>query len=280
MSHQMARAQTFRDLHRQSGTFIIPNPFDVGSARLLAASGFPALATSSAGYAFAQGCRDHDVGRDAVMAHVESIAAATDLPVTADLGNGFADAPDQLAEAIGRAARAGAVGASIEDATGRSDEPLYPLPLAVERIRAAAAAARSQPFPFMLTARADNLLVGRGDLDDVVRRLRAYQDAGADVLYAPGLTRLDEAAAVMSAVDLPVNVVIGLHKTEFGFSELSDLGVKRISLGSTLARVAYGALMWAAREMRQTGTFAFAGEAVPYDEISRMLGPSGERRAP
>lgn len=273
MRTQTERAIAFRALHERDHAFIIPNPWDVGTARLLAHLGFEALATTSAGYAFSLGQRDNTVGREQVMDHVRAIAGATDLPVSADLENGFGDDPRTVAETIQLAGDAGLVGGSIEDSTTRPDHPIYDLGLAVERVRAAAQVARSFPYPFTLTARAENYLVGRRDLEDTIRRLRAYQEAGADVLYAPGLVSKDDIAAVVSSVDRPVNVLMGFQGgSHLSLAELSDLGVKRVSVGAALSRVALGAFLRAAREMREHGTFELAVEAVSSREISAMFG--------
>jgi 2-methylisocitrate lyase-like PEP mutase family enzyme len=207
MRTQAEKGRLFRVLHERDGAFIIPNPFDVGTARLLARLGFEALATTSAGYAFSVGRRDNTVGRDEMMAHVAAIASATDLPVSADLENGFGDDPETVAETIRRAAASGVVGGSIEDSTARPGDPIYAHERAVERVRAAAEAAHTRSFPFTLTARAENYLVGRPDLKDTIRRLQAYQEAGADVLYAPGLASQDDIAAVVRSVDRPVNAL-------------------------------------------------------------------------
>ncbi|MCZ4306265.1 isocitrate lyase/phosphoenolpyruvate mutase family protein [Zoogloeaceae bacterium G21618-S1] len=271
MTTQEDKGRAFRALHQGEGAFIIPNPWDVGTARLLAHLGFEALATTSAGYAFSAGQRDSTIGREAMMAHVRTLVAATELPVSADLENGFGDDPDTVAETLRQAVAAGLVGASIEDATGRPEAPLYALPQAVERIRAAAEVVRALPFPFMLTARAENYLVGQPDLDDTIARLQAYQAAGADVLYAPGLTSREDIAAVVRAVDRPVNVVMGLQGVRLTLAELSALGVKRVSVGSALSRAALGAFLRAAREMRTHGSFTFSDEAVGFDEISAMF---------
>lgn len=273
MSMQAEKGQAFRALHQRVGAFIIPNPWDIGTARILAHLGFEALATTSMGYAFSAGLRDGAVGRDRMMEHVAVIAAATDLPVSADLENGFGDAPEMAAETIRLAAAAGVVGGSIEDATGRPDHPIYEREHAAERVRAAAEAARALPFPFTLTGRAENYLHGRPDLKDTIARLQAYQDAGAEVLYAPGLATKDDIAAVVSSVDRPVNVVMGLRGVQLGLSALSELGVKRISVGSALCRAALGAFLRAAQEMREHGTFAFANDAANPREISAMFAP-------
>src|ERR1700758_1720771 len=210
-STQAEKASAFRALHQRPGAFIIPNPWDVGSARLLAHLGFEALATTSMGYAFSLGRLDNTLGREETLAYASAIASATHLPVSADLENGFGDAPETVAETIRLAAAAGVVGGSIEDATGRPDKPIYDKEHAIDRIRAAAAAVRGLPFPFTLTARAENYLHGRPDLRDTIARLQAYQEAGADVLYAPGLATKDDIAAVGRSVDRPVNVVMGLR---------------------------------------------------------------------
>jgi 2-methylisocitrate lyase-like PEP mutase family enzyme len=271
VSTQAPKASAFRALHERDGAFIIPNPWDVGTARLLASLGFEALATTSAGYAFSVGQRDNTIGREAMLAHVRAIASATDLPVSADLENGFGDDPETVAETIRLAAAAGAVGGSIEDSTNRPGVPIYERQLAVERVRAAAVAARSLPFPFTLTGRAENYLVGRPDLEDTIERLQAYQEAGANVLYAPGLTSKDDIAAVVRAVDRPVNVVMGLQGSRLSLAALAEIGVRRVSVGSALSRAALGAFLRAAREMRDHGTFTFADEAVSYREISDMF---------
>ena len=265
---QADKAQAFRALHQRAAAFIIPNPWDVGSARLLAHLGFEALATTSMGYAFSLGRRDNTLDREQVLAHARDISSATELPVSADLENGFGDSPAIAAETIKLAAAAGVIGGSIEDATGRADHPIYEIDQAVERVRAAVEAARSLSFPFTLTARAENYLHGRPDLKDTIRRLLAYQAAGADVLYAPGLATKDDIAAVVRAVDRPVNVVMGLKGVQLSLAELSALGVKRVSVGSALSRAALGAFLRAAREMREHGTFTFAAQAASSKEIS------------
>jgi 2-methylisocitrate lyase-like PEP mutase family enzyme len=271
MRSQAEKASAFRALHERSGAFVIPNPWDVGTARLLAHLGFEALATTSAGYAFSIGVQDNAVGRDRMMVHLGVMSSATDLPVSADLENGFGDDPEKVAETIRMAAAAGVVGGSIEDSTSRADDPVYELERAVERVRAAAEAARALPFPFTLTARAENHIVGRPDLGDTIRRLQAYQEAGADVLYAPGLATREDIAAVVAAVDRPVNVLMGLQGVRLGLAELSGMGVKRVSVGSALSRAALGAFLRAGREMREQGTFGFADEAVSYRDISALF---------
>ena len=271
MLTQAEKGAAFAELHARTGAFIIPNPWDAGTARLLAGIGFEALATTSAGHAFSTGQSDNTITRDEALAHVAAIAAATDRPVSADLENGFGDDPSIVAETIRMAAAAGIVGGSIEDASSRTNGVPYNIRLAAERIRAAADAVRALPFRFMLTARAENYLVERPDLPDTIRRLQAYQEAGADVLYAPGLCGADDIATVVRSVDRPVNVVMGLAGAQFSLATLSDLGVKRVSVGSALARAAFGAVCRAAQEMRELGTFEFAREAIGYAEINSMF---------
>lgn len=271
MTTQAEKALSFRALHERAAAFIIPNPWNAGTARLLEHLGFEALATTSMGYAFSTGRRDGTLNRGEALAHMSGIASATHLPVTADLENGFGDAPEIVAETIRLAAGTGVVGGSIEDATGRPEEGIYELSYAVERVRAAAEASRALPFPFTLTARSENFLHERPDLADTIRRLQAYQEAGADVLYAPGLTTKDDIAAVVRSVDRPVNVVMGLRGVQLSLAKLSEIGVKRVSVGSALCRVALSAFLRAAREMQEHGTFAFASEAVSPKEVSSML---------
>lgn len=270
---QEDKGRIFRALHERDEAFIIPNPWDVGTARLLAHLGFEALATTSMGYAFSLGRLDNTLGREETLAYASAIASATHLPVSADLENGFGDAPQAVAETIRLAAEAGVVGGSIEDATGRADQPIYEMEKAIERVQAAVAAARALPFIFTLTARAENYLHGRPDLKDTIKRLQAYQEAGAEVLYAPGLATKDDIAAVVGSVDRPVNVVMGLRGVRLSLDELSTIGVKRISVGSALCRTALGAFLRAATEMRDRGSFNFASEAASPKEIGAMLRP-------
>jgi 2-methylisocitrate lyase-like PEP mutase family enzyme len=271
MSTQTEKGSAFRALHEREGAFIIPNPWDAGTARLLAHLGFEALATTSAGYAFSTGQRDNTVARHQVMRHLSVMVAATNLPVSADLENGFGDAPEVVAETFRLAAAAGIVGGSIEDATGQTDHPIYEEELAAERVRAAAAVVHALPFAFTLTGRAENYLHGRRNLKDTIERLQAYQEAGADVLYAPGLTSKEEIAAVVSSVDRPVNVLAGLQGVQLNLTAFSELGVKRISVGSALCRAALGAFLRGAQEMRVHGTFAFVEEAVSYGDINAIF---------
>jgi 2-methylisocitrate lyase-like PEP mutase family enzyme len=271
MLTQSEKGRIFRSLHEQSDAFVIPNPWDIGTARLLAQLGFEALATTSAGYAFSVGKRDYAIGRDEMMRHVAAIASATDLPVSGDLENGFGDEPETVAETIRMAAAVGLAGGSIEDATNRPESPIYDVALAVERLQAASEAARALPFTFTLTGRAENYLWGRPDLSNTIKRLQAYQEAGADVLYAPGITNKEEIAAIVRSVDRPVNVLMGSKGVNYSLKELTEIGVKRISVGSALSRAALGAFLRAAREMRENGTFGFTDDAVPYPEISAMF---------
>ncbi|HLH20855.1 MAG TPA: isocitrate lyase/phosphoenolpyruvate mutase family protein [Bryobacteraceae bacterium] len=270
---QAEKANALRALHTGPGAFLIPNPWDAGTARMLARLGFEALATTSMGYALSRGRLDGAVARQEMLTHVSEIVAATDLPVSADLENGYGDSPETVSETVTLAAGRGIAGCSIEDATGRPDQPIYEKEHATARIRAAAEAARKLPVPFTLTGRAENYLHGRPDLQDTITRLQAYQEAGADVLYAPGLTSKEEIAAVVSSVDRPVNVLMGLRGVSFSLEELSRLGVKRVSLGSSLYRSAIGAFLRAAEELRDAGTFRFANQAVSPREIAAMLAP-------
>ncbi len=265
-------------LHERDGAFVIPNPWNAGSARILTAMGFEALATTSAGYAFSIGGRDSETGvtRAGVLENAREIVEATDLPVSADLEEGFGRSPEACAETIRLASAAGLAGGSIEDATGNPDEPIFDFALARERIVAACEAARE--VPFVLTARAENYLHGRRDLDDTIKRLNAFSEAGADVLYAPGLPDLDAIREVCNAVDKPVNVVMGLSGPRYTLAQLQDAGVKRISVGGAFARVAFGAFMRAAEEVKEHGTFNFADNAVPDAEIRRFM--SAAKRQP
>jgi 2-methylisocitrate lyase-like PEP mutase family enzyme len=271
MRTQLEKGREFRELHERQGAFIIPNPWDTGSAVLLEQLGFRALATTSAGCAFSLGKRDNAIGRDEAIKHLTMIASATGLPVSGDLENGFGDDPGAPAETIRRAATSGAVGASIEDASYRTDAPIYDLGLAIERIQAAAEVAHGLLFPFTLTARCENYLVGRPNLAETIKRLQAYQDAGADVLYAPGIVGTEEIATLVKSLDRPVNVLAALQGFPTSLAELSGLGVRRISVGSALSRAAFGAFLRAAEEMKNKGTFGFSGEAVSYRDLNAMF---------
>ena len=251
------KSARFRQLHRGPAVFVMPNPWDAGSARLLAGLGFEALATSSAACAQALGRRDGEITRDEALAHARAIVAATDLPVSADLENGFGATPGDAALTIRLAGATGLVGGSIEDASGDAAHPIYDLPLAVERVAAAAEAARALAVPFILTARTENFLRGRPDLDDTIRRLQAFEKAGADVLFAPGLPDLAAVRAVCAAVRKPVNFMVGIKGKSFSVAELEAAGVRRISLATSLYRAAMAALAAAATEVKRSGTFGY-----------------------
>jgi 2-methylisocitrate lyase-like PEP mutase family enzyme len=271
---QATKAEQFRALHERPTGFVIPNPWDAGTARILTHLGFEALTTTSAGLAFMLGRADGAglVTRDETLANAKAIADATHLPVAADLENGFGHAPEAAAETIRLAAEvAGLVGGSIEDATGDPRRPIYDFHHAVERVAAAVEAARALGFSFVVVGRAENFLHGRPDLEDTIRRLQAFEAVGADVLYAPGLTRADDIRAVCAAVTRPVNAVMGLKNSPFSVAELTALGVRRISVGSALSRAALGAFLRAAREIRDDGTFRFAEEAMPYAEANDFM---------
>jgi len=268
---QPDKAVRFRALHQEPGAFVIPNPWDAGSARVLAGLGFPALATSSGACAGTLGRRDGKVTRSEAMAHARAIVDATELPVSADLEKGFGDAPAVAAETIRVAAEIGLVGASIEDATGDPTRPLFEAGHAAERVAAAAEAAHALPFPFTLTARAENFLRGNPSLDDTIARLQAFERAGADVLFAPGLPDLAAVRAVCAAVSKPVNFMVGIRGRSFSVAELEAAGVKRISLATSLYRMAMTGLLGAAREVRSQGTFGYLEQAVPTPELNAFM---------
>jgi 2-methylisocitrate lyase-like PEP mutase family enzyme len=272
-AEQQSKGAVFRDLHAGPEPFVIPNPWNAGTAQILTGLGFPALATTSAGLAVALGCPDgaNLLDRAAVIGNARDIVAATHLPVSADLESGFAETPEGVADTIRAAAEAGLVGGSIEDATGRPDDPVRPLGEAVERVAAAVEAARALPFPFTVTARAENFLYARPDLEDTIRRLQAYEAAGADVLYAPALPTAEAIRAVCASVGRPVNVLAGSQKQPLGVAELAACGVRRISLGSTFSRAALGGLVKAAREVRERGTFGFVADAPSYGEVNQWM---------
>jgi 2-methylisocitrate lyase-like PEP mutase family enzyme len=263
------RAAAFQALHEGPGTFVIPNPWDAGTARILAGLGFQALATTSAGMANTLGRSDGQVSRREALEHAQAIVDATPLPVSADLENGFGADTDAVAKTVRRAAKVGLVGCSIEDATKNPDDPVFPLDQAAKRVRAAAKAARKLPFPFVLTARAENHLYGRNDLEDTIARLKAYEEAGADVVYAPGLRDIGEIRAVCEAVSKPVNVLA--LKGGPSISELAEAGVRRVSLGSNLHRVAMGAFVRGARELHEHGTLGFLDGAASPGELEPFL---------
>jgi 2-methylisocitrate lyase-like PEP mutase family enzyme len=275
---QISKARAFQALHQGPRIFVIPNPWDAGSAKMLTSLGYKALTSTSAGLAYTLGKADGQglITREQTLANAGAIAAATHLPVAADLENGFGDQPSDCAATILAAAKAGLVGGSIEDATGHTESPVYPFELAVERVRAAVMAAKSLDFPFTLVARAEGLLYGLHDLKEITRRLEAFAAAGADVLFAPGLRTSAEIQQVVKAVaPHPVNVVMGLSDASFTLQELEDLGVKRVSLGSSLARAALGSFYRAATEIAQKGSFEFAKEAIPYATLSGMFRTGG-----
>ena len=265
MRTRMEKAKAFRALHARPGAFIIPNPWDAGTAKLLAAMGFEALATTSLGLANTLGSAT--VSLDAIIENCRMIADATDLPVNADLENCGADDPKTAAKAIARAAEAGCVGGSIEDSTGIPQKPIYDFQLAVERVQAAVEAARALPFPFTLTARAENFLYGRKDLDDTIKRLQAFEAVGADVLYAPGVYDLATIKTVVSALKKPFNLVMGFADPTLTVPQISAAGVKRISVGGAMARVAMAAFLKCAHEMKDQGAFTYVREMVPMKDV-------------
>ena len=269
------KAAALRALHHQGEAFVIGNAWDRGSARLLAAAGFKALATSSHGFAHSQGVPAGALDAEAILANAAEIAAVTDLPVSADLEHGLGHSPESAAETVRRSLDAGLAGASLEDFAPGPDGPIYEMAHAADKIRAAAEAVRAQPVPFQLVARAENYLHGRPDLDDTIRRLQAFQEAGADVLYAPGLKTAEEIRAVVTSVDRPVNVVMGLVGWDLTVAQLSALGVARISTGSGNSRFVYGGLVAAAREMLDRGSFTFARDAMKVAMIEEMLVTAG-----
>ena len=267
-----AKADAFYALHHGPKAFIIPNPWDRGTARLLAHLGFKALATTSMGYAFSIGQRDNTLSLEQTFANAADLASATDLPVSADLENGYADEPEQAAVIMRLAAQAGAVGGSIEDASGDAAKPIYDFSFAVERVAAAVAEARKLPFPFTLVARAENFLHGRPDLDDTIRRLQAFAAAGADVLYAPGIRDLPTIRTLVAAVPKPVNVVMGLADPDLTLKELEAAGVRRVSVGGALARLALAAVRDAALAMRDQGSFGWVKDIMPAKELRSIFG--------
>ena len=273
MKTQAQRADAFRALHERPGAFIIPNPWDAGTAKLLASLGFEALATTSLGLSNTLGRVDgtNTVSRAEVLANCRAISEATDLPVNADLENGYADEPRAAAEMIRLAAEAGVVGGSIEDATGDASRPIYDFALAVERVQAAVEVARSLPFRFMLTARAENMIQGRLDLDDTIKRLQAFEKAGADVLYAPGLRDLAAIRAVTSSVRKPVNVVMSHGDPSLTLAQLAEAGAKRISVGGSLSWLALAAFLHGAREMADKGGFTWMRDAVSSKELKAIF---------
>ena len=271
MKSQAQKAAEFEALHKAPGCFVIPNPWDPGSARILAALGFKALTTTSAGYARSIGVVDYKAGREHVIEHIRQMAPAVDIPLAADLENGFGASPKDCADTIRMGAEAGLVGGSIEDFTGDKSDPIYVTEKAAERVKAAAEAAGKLPFKFMLCARAENYLNGRPDLADTIKRLQAYQEAGADVLFAPGLNTAEEVREVCRSIDKPFNVMRGPRKEMLSVAQLAELGVKRVSLGGFLHAAATHGLIAAAREIATSGTFEFS-KAIPFAaEIDTLL---------
>lgn len=281
MPSQTDKAAQFRKLHVDPGTFVIPNPWDAGSARVLAALGFKALATTSSGFAFSIARPDgaKAVSRDEVLANARDIVAATDLPVSADLENCYADAPQAAAETITLAAQAGLAGCSIEDFTGDRANPIYEFEFALERVRAAVAAARALPGDFVLTARAENLIRGVDDLADTIKRLQAFQDAGADVLYAPGLNDIDTIRSVLAEIDRPLNVLVSSGNAHLTLAQLAEAGVKRISVGGALARAAAHAFIDSARAIAEHGDFGYAEGVVSLAQLNELLRQGAPRDA-
>jgi 2-methylisocitrate lyase-like PEP mutase family enzyme len=263
--------KAFKALHESAKTFVIPNPWNAGTAKILTALGFEALATTSAGYAFSAGKEDStaNLTRDEILQNAKEIVEATHLPVSADLQDGFGQSPEACSETIRLASAIGLAGGSIEDATGNPSAPIYDFQLAVERVEAAAETARTHQF--LLTARAENFLHGRPNLEDTIRRLQSFADAGADVLYAPGLPTLEAIREICRSVSKPVNVLMGLKGATFSVEELAAAGVKRISVGGSFARAALGAFVRAAREVKEKGTFTYATEAISHAEVSAYM---------
>lgn len=269
---QEQKALRFRDLHHGPGAFIIPNPWDPASARILAGLGFQALATSSAASAVMLGKRDGGLTRDQALAHVRTIVEATDLPVSADLEKGFGESPETVAETVRLAFEAGLVGCTIEDSTGKPEKPLYDFSLAVDRVAAAAEAARSLPFPFMLAARAHNFLYAEPSLDETIRRLQAFEKAGADVLFAPGLPDLETIRTVCGTISKPFNFMVGIKGKSFSVSELAAAGVRRISLATSPYRAAMTGLVEAMREIKETGNFDLVDRILTTAELNQLMG--------
>lgn len=268
---QHQKATKFRELHNRSRAFVMPNPWDAGSARILASMKFEALATTSAGLAHSLGLNDGSVSREQVLSHCQAIVEATDLPVSADLENGYGNKPEEVAVTIGLAAAAGLVGGSIEDHTNNPSDPIFDFSLAVERIQAAVECKKKLSHDFILTARCENYVWNRKDIDDTIRRLLAFEDAGADVLYAPGLQDIDTIRLICEAVTKPVNVVIEMSNTKLTLKDISDAGAKRISIGSVLFLTAYGSFVRAAAELKEFGTFHFVSDAISFSELENIF---------
>ncbi|UIR57880.1 isocitrate lyase/phosphoenolpyruvate mutase family protein [Sphingobacterium sp. SRCM116780] len=267
MKSQYDKAVIFSELHKEKSAFIMPNPWDIGSAKILSSYGFKALATSGAAFALSNGADDNSLALEKVLVHLRELTSATDLPVSADLGYGFFDSPKNIYDTILRAAETGIVGASIEDTNSNKN---YPFELAVERVKAASEAAKSLNFPFILTARADNYFIGNPDLDDTIKRLQAYQRAGADVLFAPGIILKEEIESVISSIDKPLNVFMGLKGGTLSFEELSKIGVRRISLGASLYRNAMSSFIKSIQHIK-SGQFDFANDSLSFQEINTLI---------
>lgn len=265
------KGQRFRALHEQRKAFMLANAWDAGSARLLEAAGAEAIGTTSAGFAFSMARQDNNIGREAILKNATEIASATDLPVSADLEDGFGAAPESVAETIALAGEIGLAGGSIEDSTYDDSAPLYEIALATDRIAAAVETAQSLPTEFTLTARAENFLVGKPDLADAIERIQAYQEAGADVLYIPGLVEAEDIRTVLSSIDRPLNVLVGLSSNMPNLATLRDLGVARISIGSAFARLAYGQAFRAVGDILESEDFSSIFDAMPYGEISKRF---------
>ncbi len=275
MTSQSDKARAFQALHTEPGTFVIPNPWDVGSAKVLAGLGYKALATTSSGMAWSMGLLDGQVTRDDVLAHCRLLADATDLPLAADLEDCFADTPEGVAETIRLGAEAGLVGGSVEDwcPPGRNsgEAKMRSIEESVERVSAAVEASRSLAFPFTLCARAENHIRGVTDIGDTIKRLQVFQEAGADVLYAPGLKTLEDIRTVVQAVDRPVNVLLGEATDQHTVAQMAEMGVKRISIGGAFANAAYSAFLRAATEVAEAGSFTFRNEATGGGQISKLI---------
>jgi 2-methylisocitrate lyase-like PEP mutase family enzyme len=269
MKNQFEKAVLFKKLHDDKSTFIIPNPWDIASTKILAHFGFKALATSSAALALSKGVSDNSLDLESTLIHLEEIVSATDLPISADLGNGFYDKPENIYDTIIRAAKTGIVGASIEDTKSNKS---YPFELAVERIKAASEATKSLNFPFILTARADNYFIGNPNLEDTIKRLQAYQTAGADVLFAPGIILKKNIQSIITSIDRPLNVLMGIKGSNLSFEELSEIGVKRISLGASLYRTAITGFIESIQHIKQTGQFDYAEQAINSQELNKIIG--------
>ena len=268
---QTQKAASFRELHDRPETFVIPNPWDAGSARILASMKFEALATTSTGFAHTLGQKDGSVSREQVLEHCRTIVEATNLPVSADLENGYGKSPEDVAETISLASESGLVGGSIEDHTNIPSDPIFEFSHAVERIQAAVESKNRLSHDFILTARCENYAWGRNDLDDTIKRLQAFEDAGADVLYAPGLQDIETIREICLSVSRPVNVVIEMSNTNLKLKDLAEAGVKRISIGSVLFLTAYGSFIRAATELKEFGTFKFASGAASFSELERIF---------